>query len=105
MLEQIDREDKIIPGSGGSRSKGSTAALYLARKNGGRGLKSVEEEYKNIKVKAAVKLSENTDPSMTTVKKFEEKSMKSGRHSFVKDGRYLQKRASCISSWITPRLH
>lgn len=85
-LQQIDRDAlKIILGSGGNHSKGSTAALYLARKNGGRGLKLVEEEYKNIKIKAAVKLYENTDPSMTTVRKFEQKSMKSGRHSFVKD--------------------
>ena len=65
----------------------------MARKNGGRGLKSVEEEYKNIKIKAAVKLYENTDPSMTTVRKFEEKSMKSGRHSFVKDAqRFAEER-------------
>ena len=35
-LQQIDREArKIISGSGGNHSKGSTAALYLARKNGG----------------------------------------------------------------------
>ena len=85
-LQQIDREvHKIISGSGGNHSKGSTAVLYLARKNGGRGLKSVEEEYKNIKIKAAVKLYENTDPSMTIVRKVGEKSLKSRRHSFVKD--------------------
>ena len=45
-LQQIDREArKIISGGGGKYSKGSAAALYLARKNGGKGLKSVEEEY------------------------------------------------------------
>lgn len=61
-LRKIDKNVlKIILISGGNHSKGSTAALYLARKNGGRGLKSVEEEYKNIKIKAAVKLYENTD--------------------------------------------
>ena len=59
-LQQTDREArKIISGSGGNHSKGSTAALYLAGKNGGRGLKSVEEEYRNIKIKGAVKLYEN----------------------------------------------
>ena len=85
-LQPIDRDTrKIISGSGGNHPKGSIAALYLARNNGGRGLKSVEEEYKNIKIKAAVKLYENTDPSMTNVREFEEKSMKMGRHSFVKD--------------------
>ena len=69
----------------------STAAFYLARKNGGRGLKSVEEEDKNIEIKAAVKLFENTDPSMTTVREFEEGSMKGGHHSFVKDAQRLSK--------------
>ena len=59
-LQQTDREArKIISGSGGNHSKGSTAALYLAGKNGGRGLKSAEEEYRNIKIKGAVKLYEN----------------------------------------------
>ena len=85
-LKQIDRDTrKIISESGGNHPKGSIAALYLARNNGGRGLKSVEEEYKNIKIKAAVKLYQNTDPLMTTVREFEEKSVKSGRHSFVQD--------------------
>ena len=46
----------------------------MTRNSGGRGLKSVEEEYKNIKIKAAVKLFENTDPAMAAVRKFEEKS-------------------------------
>ena len=59
--------------------------LYLTRKCEGRGLKSVEEEYKSIKIKAAIKRYENTDPSMSAVRKFEENSMKSGCHSFVKD--------------------
>ena len=40
----------------------------------------MEEEHKNITIKAAVKLYENTDPSMTPVR-----NLKSGRHSFVKD--------------------
>ena len=65
----------------------------MARKNGGRGLKSVEEEDKNIKIKAAVKLYENTDPSMTTVREFEEGSVKGGHHSFVKDAqRFAEER-------------
>ena len=66
---------------------------FTTRNNGGRGLKSVEEEYKNIKIKAAVKLYENTDPSMTNVTEFEEKSLKSGRHSLVKDAqRFAEER-------------
>ena len=52
--QQIDRDArKIISGSGGNHPKGSIAVLYLTINNGGRGLKSVEEEYKNIKIKGA----------------------------------------------------
>ena len=76
-LQQTDRDTrKIISGSGGSHPRESIAALYLTRNNAGRGLKSVEEEHKDMKIKAAVKLYENTDPSMTTIMEFEEKSMK-----------------------------
>ena len=76
-LQQTDRDTrKIISGSGGSHRKGSIAAVYLTRNNAGRGLKSVEEEHKNMKIKVAFKLYENTDPSMTTVVEFQEKSMK-----------------------------
>ena len=50
-LQQIDRDTrKIISGSGENHSRGSIAILYLARNNGRRGLKSVEEEYKNIMI-------------------------------------------------------
>ena len=45
----IDRDTrKLISGSGGNHPKGSIAALYLTGNKGGRGLKSLEEEYKNI---------------------------------------------------------
>ena len=43
-----------------------------SRKLGGRGLKSVENEYKNTKIKAAVKLYCNADPTMAAVRSFEE---------------------------------
>lgn len=46
----------------------SRAILYMSRKYGERGLKSVE----NIKIKAAVKLYCNADPTMAAVRLFEE---------------------------------
>ena len=46
--------------NGGKHPLGSTALMYLPRKNGRRCLKSVEDEYKL----AAVKLFTNTDPIM-----------------------------------------
>ena len=48
------------------------------------GLKSVENEYKNTKIKAAVKLYCNADPTMITVRSFEELAVQNGRHSIIK---------------------
>ena len=73
--------------NGGNHPKGSTAILYMSRKLGGRGLKSVENEYKNTKIKAAVKLYCNADPTMTAVRSFEELAVQNGRHSFTKDAK------------------
>ena len=49
------------------------APFYLTRTSGGRGLRSVESEYKLTKVTAAVKLFSNRDDTMSTVRAFEEK--------------------------------
>ena len=45
----------------------------------------MEHEYKKIKIKASVK--QNPDHAFSAVRMFEEKSMKTGRHSIVKDAR------------------
>ena len=67
--------------------KGSTAILYMYRKLSGRGLKSAENEYKNTKIKAAVKLYCNADPTMAAVRSFEELAVQNGRHSITKDAK------------------
>ena len=60
-------------------------------KSGGRGLRSVETTYKDIKIKAAMKLYHNSDPFMEAVRLFEEKSVRGGRHSIIKDAsRYAE---------------
>ena len=41
------------------------------KKFGGRGRKSIESTYKNIKVKTAIKLYANEDPTMRMVREFE----------------------------------
>ena len=85
-IQQLDREGrKIIVENGGNHPKGSTAILYMSRKLGGRGLKSVENEYKNTKIKAAVKLYCNADPMMAAVRSFEELAVQNRRHSIIKD--------------------
>ena len=59
-LTGIDREARnIIIENGGKRPLSSTAILYLTRRRGGRGMRSVEREYKSVKVKKAVNLCKN----------------------------------------------
>ena len=63
----------------------------MSRKYGRRGLRSVETTYKDIKIKAAMNLYYNPDP-MEAVRLFEEKSVRGGRHSVIKDAsRYAEK--------------
>ena len=48
----MDREArKIVVGNGGKHPSGSTAILYMSREKGGRGLRSIEEEYKVTKLR------------------------------------------------------
>ena len=47
----------------------------------------VENEYKNTKIKAAVKLYCNADPTMAAVRSFEELAVQNGRHSIIKDAK------------------
>ena len=69
---ELDREGrKIIVENGGNHSKESKAILYMSRKLGGRGLKSLENEHKTgFKIKAAVKLYCNADPTMAAVRSY-----------------------------------
>ena len=87
-IQQLDREGrKIIVENGGNNPMGSTAILYMSRKLGGRGLRSVENEYKNTKIEAAVKLYCNADPMMAAVRSFEELAVQNRRHSIIKDAK------------------
>ena len=56
--------------NGGNRSKESKAVLYMSGKLGGRGLKSLENEQKNTKIKEAVKLYCNADPTKAAVRSY-----------------------------------
>ena len=76
---------KIIVQNGRKHPLSSTALLYLQREQGGRGLQSVEEVYKATKVKAALKLYSNEDPTMNAVRQFEEQSTRTGQQSLLKD--------------------
>ena len=63
--------------------------LYLPRRVGGRGLKLIEAEYKLTKVKAAVRLYNNLDPTMELVRQFEQKARRTGRHSLIGDAQTI----------------
>ena len=85
-LREIDRETrKVVSENGGRHPLSSTALFYLPRVAGGRGMKFVEQEYKLSKIKAAIKLYNNLDPMMSTVRAFKEKAEKKGFSSLMKD--------------------
>ena len=89
-LRVIDREaSKIICESGGKHPLSSTAVMYLAKEKGGRGLRSVEREYKLTKIKAAMKLCQNMDPSMRVVQQFKERAVEKGHTSLMKEAHKL----------------
>ena len=60
---------------------GTTDLYYLPREFGGRGLKSVHSTYKNMKVKTAIKLYANENPTMRMVRGLDEKCERTGRRS------------------------
>ena len=85
-LKEIDRETRtLVSGNGGKHLLSSTVMLYLPRVAGGRGMRSVEHEYKVIKIKAAIKLYMNPDPMIRSVRVFEERAAERGLASLVKD--------------------
>ena len=73
-LQIIDCETrKIIVENGAKHPLGSTELLYRPRDTGGRGMKSLEAEYKITKIKAAVHLYANLDLTMGQVREFKRK--------------------------------
>ena len=63
----------------------------MPREKGGRGLRSIEEEYKATKIKAAVKLYGNRDSAMAMVREYEERAEELGHSSLVKEAaRYAE---------------
>ena len=85
-LQRIDREmRKIVVEQGGKHPLGSTGLCHLTRQSGGRGLRSVEVEYKAIKIKGALNLFKNEDPTMELVRQSEDRSVRLGHCSIVKE--------------------
>ena len=64
-----------------------SVCIHVCMKFGRRGLQAVVQEYKNIKTKAAMKLYQNPDPSISAVRMIEDQSVRTGRQSMIKDAR------------------
>ena len=71
--------------TGGKHTNQMNAINYIPRKKGDRGLRSLEDTYKNIKIKLAIKLANDPDPRMQIVKSFHEKCMQTNSFSIFKD--------------------
>ena len=78
--------------NGGRQPLSSVAVLYLPRRKGGRGLRSIECEYKLAKIKPAVKLYQNSDITVTCVRMFEERAAEKGHSSLLTEAhKYAEK--------------
>lgn len=63
----IDREAGKLRETRGKHPLSLTEVIYLARERGGSGLHPVERKNKLTKIKLAIKLCQNTDPSIRAV--------------------------------------
>ena len=59
--------------------------LYLPRHLGGRGIRNIENTYKQTKIKAAINLLQENDVQMKQVRVFDESRMRKGRSSIIND--------------------
>ena len=85
-LRDVERAArKIIVENGGKHPASLTSLLYLPREKGGRGLRSVEHEYKITRIKLLLKLYQNSDQTLEAVREFEEHAMTSGHQLLVKE--------------------
>ena len=85
-LRELDREARnMVVENGGKHFCGSTSLQYLSRVKGGRGLYSIEREYKETKVKAADKLFQNRDLVMKMVRYLGKRVESMGYHSLTKE--------------------
>ena len=85
-LQELDREVRKILTDNGARHPGtSVPLLYMPRSMGGRGLKSVDDEYIETKIKTAVHLYSSDDSRMQAVAEIDQQRGKKGRRSIMKD--------------------
>lgn len=77
--------------------------LDLPRDKGGRGLKSIEQENKLIKIDTVIKLYENPNPMMRSVQMFEERACgEKGFSLLVKDAHKFGEKLGTTLNLATP---
>ena len=91
-MDSSIRENMNITGS--KHTNQMNVVNYMPRAKGGRGLRSLEESYKDIKIKLAIKLSNDTDSRMAIVRKFHETCIQSKSFSIFKDAERYTKELS-----------
>ena len=86
FLKETDRSiRKVMNVCGAKHTNTVNEGLYLSRQKGGRGLKSVENSYKDIKIKASLKLKLNNDPHMRLVNRFHQIHKETNSYSLFKE--------------------
>ena len=91
-LQEMDRSvRKAMNIWGGKHTNLMNSALYLPRSKGGRGLRSIERMYKEVKVKLAIKVLHDTDRRMNLVKRFHMNCMTENHFSIFKDAQRYAK--------------
>ena len=85
-VQELDRQvRKILTDNKGRHPCASVHLMYLPRSMGGRGLKSVEQEYKELKIKTAFHLYTSTDQAVKAAAQADQARRSRGRKSLMKD--------------------
>ena len=83
-LQELEREiRKMLTVVGGGHPGASVLLLYLPWSMGGRGMKSVEQEYVETKIKMAVDLYSSNDPTMKAVAQIDQQRKEKGWRSIM----------------------
>ena len=82
-MDAIIRKNMNI--SGAKHTNLMNAAVYLPRAKGGRGLRSIEQTYKEVKIKMAMKISNTKDQRVQLVKNFHNVNRESNSYSIYKE--------------------
>ena len=92
FLRELDRCNRRVMNTCGAKHTNTmNAGLYLSRYKGGRGLKSLEGSYKDVKIKSAMKVKVNNDPRIKLVNQFHQIHLNTNSYSLFKEAvRYCE---------------